>query len=202
MARQLIRAFGRGLVAPSANRSGYLSPTSAEHVRQELGDSVPLVIDGGPCQMGIESTITDFSCATPRLLREGLLTLDILQETAGVYIEPADEHSAASAGQHYTPHTLAIACPSDRLAETAARMSAENSAPLALVFYSASLSLPSSPSVRPVQLPAEPLGYAKRLYSALRYLDGCCLNCILIEELPDAKEWDVLRQRIKQITKR
>src|SRR5690606_2820082 len=74
VAQQLLTAFGGGLAAPSANRFGRISPTTAEHVREEFGDALPVVLDGGPCAVGIESTIVDCSGARPRLLRPGMIS--------------------------------------------------------------------------------------------------------------------------------
>lgn len=82
VALQLLRAFGRGIAAPSANRSGRISPTTAQHVRDELGDAVPLVIDGGPCKVGIESTVVDIGHA-PRILRPGSITQAQIEAALG-----------------------------------------------------------------------------------------------------------------------
>ena len=202
LARRLIRAFGRGLVAPSANRSGYLSPTTAEHVRREFGDEVPVVIDGGPCQLGLESTIVDFSTDTPRLLRAGLLTPEMLQETAGVAVAAPAEAPAATAGPHYRPRTPVRMCPSADLPAAAA---AELSRPhhcLAVMYHSPELRFPQSPGLRLMQLPGRPEEYARSLYASLRYLDGCSLDAVIVEELPDTPSWEVLRQRLAQIARK
>src|SRR4249919_832993 len=71
IAQRLLKAFGGGIAAPSANRFGRVSPTTAQHVRDELGDALDLILDGGPCEVGIESTIVDLSTGTPVLLRPG-----------------------------------------------------------------------------------------------------------------------------------
>ena len=83
IALQLLRAFGSGLAAPSANRFGRISPTTAEHVRQELGDRVPLILDGGPCQVGLESTILDLSRGVPVILRPGAIGADDIARVIG-----------------------------------------------------------------------------------------------------------------------
>ncbi|MGH8303998.1 MAG: L-threonylcarbamoyladenylate synthase, partial [Steroidobacteraceae bacterium] len=83
MAQQLLTAFGGGIAAPSANRFGRLSPTRAEHVREELGDSVRVILDGGECQVGLESTIVSFEGASVRLLRPGGVPAAQLREVVG-----------------------------------------------------------------------------------------------------------------------
>ena len=83
LALKVLRAFGGGLAAPSANRFGHISPTSAAHVREEFGASVPLVLDGGDCEVGIESTIIDLSSTVPRILRPGKITHAQLEAVIG-----------------------------------------------------------------------------------------------------------------------
>jgi len=82
-AQQLLRAFGGGVAAPSANRSGRVSPTTAAHVAEELGDAVPLIVDGGACAVGVESTVVDCSGPQPRLLRPGSITRAMLERITG-----------------------------------------------------------------------------------------------------------------------
>ena len=83
VAQALIRAAGRPIAAPSANRSGAVSPTRAEHVAESLGDRVPLILDGGPCLVGVESTVLDLSTATPTLLRPGGATREAIEAVIG-----------------------------------------------------------------------------------------------------------------------
>ena len=83
MAQALIRAAGRPIAAPSANRSGAVSPTRAEHVAESLGDRVKLILDGGPCEVGLESTVLDLTTATPTLLRPGGATREAIEAVIG-----------------------------------------------------------------------------------------------------------------------
>jgi L-threonylcarbamoyladenylate synthase len=110
VAQGLIRAAGRPLAAPSANRSGAVSPTRAEHVVESLGDRVPLVLDGGPCLVGVESTVLDLSTATPTLLRPGGATREAIEALIGpVALSeaiPSGDSAKKSPGQlesHYAP---------------------------------------------------------------------------------------------------
>jgi L-threonylcarbamoyladenylate synthase len=107
VARALIRAAGRPLAAPSANRSGAVSPTRAAHVRSSLGGRVALIVDGGPCRVGLESTVVDLSGKQAVLLRPGGLPLETLQEAIGpIKLDGGDDDRPASPGRlaaHYAP---------------------------------------------------------------------------------------------------
>ena len=110
MAQALIRAAGRPLAAPSANRSGAISPTRAEHVAESLGNRVKLILDGGPCAVGLESTVLDLTTATPTLLRPGGATREAIEAVIGkVALSdalPSGEAPHKSPGQlasHYAP---------------------------------------------------------------------------------------------------
>jgi L-threonylcarbamoyladenylate synthase len=107
VAQALLRETGRPLAAPSANRSGRVSPTEAAHVASELGDQVALILDGGRCEVGVESTVLDLSGKTPTLLRPGGVTLEALEAALGPVLQAADDPDAPrSPGQlasHYAP---------------------------------------------------------------------------------------------------
>lgn len=110
VAQALIRAAGRPVAAPSANRSGAISPTRAEHVAESLGDKVPMILDGGPCLVGVESTVLDLSTATPTLLRPGGATREAIEAVIGPIALssaiPSGEAAHKSPGQmqsHYAP---------------------------------------------------------------------------------------------------
>lgn len=111
VALALLAAFGDGIAAPSANRYGRVSPTSAEDVREELGDAVDLVLDGGRCTIGIESTIIDLSSATPRLLRPGAITKHALRRVLGSPVGMPSDARIRSPGRkpsHYAPRARVI----------------------------------------------------------------------------------------------
>jgi len=110
VAQALIRAAGRPIAAPSANRSGAISPTRAEHVAESLGERVPLILDGGPCLVGVESTVLDLSSATPTLLRPGGATREAIEAVIGPIAVsdalPSGDSARKSPGQlesHYAP---------------------------------------------------------------------------------------------------
>ena len=109
LALDLLQRFGGGLAAPSANRFGHVSPTTAEHVRSDLGDAVDLVLDGGPCPIGVESTIVDCTCDPPQVLRPGGIPNEViarlLDAGLGLTMQPAGGPSRASGmlASHYAP---------------------------------------------------------------------------------------------------
>src|SRR5438874_8221413 len=118
MAQQLLTAFGGGIAAPSANRYGRLSPTRAEHVREELGDAVRVILDGGECQIGLESTIVSVEGGGVRLLRPGSVTATQLREAVGELPGGADRLSPRAPGgtpRHYAPTTPMIIVPAGEI---------------------------------------------------------------------------------------
>jgi L-threonylcarbamoyladenylate synthase len=193
VARELLELFGRGVAAPSANRFGRVSPTTAAHVRDDLGGDVDLVLEGGPTEVGIESTIVDLSGAAPVLLRPGGISKQDLETALGF---PVSEKSAASPRhsggleRHYAPRTLARLVPSYDLDKEIARLK-EKVAVLAF----------SRPDERVdywLRMPRDPQAYAQNLYAALRELDTAGCDEILIEAPPDTPEWTAVGDRLKR----
>ncbi|HEX5616045.1 MAG TPA: L-threonylcarbamoyladenylate synthase [Acidimicrobiia bacterium] len=132
VALELLRAFGGAVAAPSANRFGRVSPTTAAHVRDDLGDDVDVVLDGGPCAVGVESTIVDCTAAPVRVLRVGGVTRSVVERVAGGPVVLATSGEVAASGtleQHYAPRaSVELVAPSDvaararALASTGARV--------------------------------------------------------------------------------
>jgi L-threonylcarbamoyladenylate synthase len=105
----LLRGFGRPVAGPSANRSGTVSPTTAQHVAEGLADAVAMILDGGPCQVGVESTVLDLTTEQPTILRPGGITREQLENALGsvAVAHGSDDHSPRSPGMlssHYAPH--------------------------------------------------------------------------------------------------
>jgi len=119
MAQRLIELAGCPIAAPSANPFGYVSPTTAEHVREQLDDQVDLILDGGPCPVGVESTILSFSEERPRLLRPGGVPLEEIESVIGkVEITPVERKSPAAPGmlpRHYAPRTPIVLAATDEI---------------------------------------------------------------------------------------
>ncbi len=111
IAQALLKAFGDGLAAPSANRFGRISPTTAEAVREELGDAVDLILDGGQCEVGVESTIVDVSGERPMILRPGMITVEQIEQVLHVPISAPKKNAPRVSGSHelhYAPRTKTI----------------------------------------------------------------------------------------------
>jgi L-threonylcarbamoyladenylate synthase len=183
MALTLLDAFGGGIAAPSANRFGAVSPTTADHVVADLGDDVDYILDGGPCAVGVESTIVDFSRARPVLLRPGGLAREAIEQIVGP-LDAADAEAPAAPGtlaSHYAPRAEVIAVAPHEVpaAVAAARGSIAVLAPSAAFAAWGSLAALAYP------LPDDLPGMARGLYAALRDLDAKGVD-VVIAALPPA----------------
>ena len=197
MALALLAAFGGGIAAPSANRFGRISPTTAAHVRAELGESVDCVLDGGPCQVGIESTILDLSQTHPRLLRPGAISAAALEQALGAVLVAADGDAPRVPGMlaaHYAPHTPLRLISSEELS-AAVRAHLKQGERIAVLAYSEVS--PSAPCVWQ-QMPSDPAAYARALYAQLRSLDALQVDYILIEALPEEAAWQAVGDRLQR----
>jgi len=190
MARQLIEAFGGPIVGPSANASGSISPTAAAHVAESLGERVP-VLDGGPCERGIESTVVRVEHDSVSILRLGVIGRGEIER-----VVPVVETSAQNASdplpspgmltRHYAPRTLTRVVDASDVASMLAK-------------HPRAALLSISPTNRPgtIPMPADAPTYARRLYAALREADAMGGDLILVER-PDGigPIWDAVRDRL------
>ena len=189
VAQALLKEFGGGIAAPSANRFGHVSPTTAAHVRDDLGGDVDLVLDGGASEVGIESTIVDLSGGVAVLLRPGKISRAELEK----FVELKDKTDSSprhSGGleRHYAPRTPTRLVPTHALDKEIAPLG-DRVAVLAF----------SRPDERVdfwLRMPRDPNAYAQKLYAALRELDGAGCELILIEAPPEASEWAAVRDRL------
>ncbi len=195
LALALLRAFDGGLAAPSANRFGHVSPTTAAHVREEFGAAVPVVLDGGDCVVGIESTIVDLSGGAPRILRPGRITHAQIEAVAGAVGEGSDAASPRASGTldaHYAPRTALLLLPREALVAEARQQHA-------LGKRVAVLALATMPEgLRGIALPSDPDGYAHGLYAALRSLDALGANLLLADRPPDTRAWLAVNDRLRR----
>lgn len=211
VALALLRASGVPLAAPSANRSTELSPTTAEHVARGLGDRVDLILDGGPTTGGIESTVLDLTADPPRILRPGPVTLAMIAAVIGS-IQRTGEPGASATGVSESPAADAPGTPAKspgmmpkHYAPRAPLELAENdgrSRVTELVgLHVGWLTWPGVaevPGVVRVTMPADPAGYAARLYAALHDLDAAGVARIVVARPPDGDEWLAVRDRLRR----
>lgn len=197
VALALIRAAGVPLAAPSANRSTELSPTRAEHVLKSLNGRIDLVLDGGPCSGGIESTVVDVTGEIPRVLRPGLISVTQLEAVCGpVAVGASGAGTARSPGQmakHYSPRTplvLAV-CTKEAFRFWEQGQKAGRSV---MILSMAGESSPPQPYYR--SMPQEPEQYAAELYALLHQIDGEDWGLVVIELPPDTPEWAGVRDRL------
>jgi L-threonylcarbamoyladenylate synthase len=199
----LLRAFkgGQGgIAAPSANKFGHVSPTTAQHVQDEFGQdgTVAMVLDGGASQVGIESTIVDLSrLAThgPVLLRPGHISAAAIAAVIDQLPTAPDAQAPRASGtleSHYAPHTPVAMQDSATLAGTLQRLAAKGRK-VALIHYSG-----LGPSYAEVRLPATPDGFAHALYAALRAMDGFGADLILVEAPPADGAWLGVNDRLRR----
>lgn len=201
VARALLDAFaeagGKGVAAPSANRFGRISPTTAQHVSDDVGMSVALILDGGACDVGIESTIVAFGDGEPMLLRPGGVPAAEIARVLGRAPRAPDAHAPRASGMlaaHYAPRTPARIMSASALA-SACMESAGSVAVLARTF-----ARPAQFTGGWIDAPREATRYAHDLYANLRSLDATGAAAILIEAVPNDAEWQAVHDRLTRAT--
>ncbi len=204
----LISKCGIPLAAPSANLSGYLSPTTAGHVIEQLGDKIDLVVDAGPTQVGIESTVLDLTVDPPQILRPGILHAAILEGVIGKIARGPTGNidiplrSPGLLPRHYSPRTplhVVEFCPADsnnilyRYSEEARKFGFT----LSECYVIAHKNLPPRNAVKGLSvMPADPVSYAHLLYSELYKADASCARLILVEAPPREVAWEGIIDRL------
>ena len=221
LALELLREFDGAVAAPSANRSTRVSPTTARHVRDELGEAVDFVLDGGACHVGIESTVLDLGGEVPTVLRPGAVTAEQIsgvigkvQAFKGLVGEAVAARSPGQHAKHYAPNASAYRFESkgiprvaqwcrENLDKSWAVLSIE---PLGLDPAAADL-LPivggsgRGPAHRLILMPDGAKEYAKRLYATLRSLDQAGIEVIWVQMPPDETAWAAVRDRLMRATR-
>lgn len=194
----LLRAFGGGLAAPSANRFGRISPTTATAVREELGDAVDMILDGGPCDVGVESTIVDMSGDAPVILRPGMITAEQIEAVLKRSVARSKKNAPRVSGSlesHYAPRTTTKLVPSSDLQLFLQKINLED-LPLALLTRQKLEIL--SDQIHAVVMSSNPKQYAHDLYQTLRDLDKQAFRQIIIESVPETGDWDAIRDRLSR----
>ncbi len=199
VAQTMLREFGRGVAAPSANRFGRISPTCANHVRDELGSAPDLILEGGDCKVGLESTIISLVDDRPTLLRPGGISLSELCENLGREVSlPGQPDPALRApgchASHYAPLTPACVITVENIAVEVSR-SVDTGRTVAVLCHTKTVT-DLYPATRCLLLPNDPIGYGQALYASLRRLDADGYGSILIEAVPETEPWRAVRDRL------
>jgi L-threonylcarbamoyladenylate synthase len=183
VAQALLEAFGGGIAAPSANRFGRVSPTTAADVRADLGADVDLVLDGGPCRVGVESTIVDCTGDEVTVLRSGGVPVDVLEGVLGAPVgrtaPPGAPAAPGTLAAHYAPRTPVVVVAT--VAEAVARAGAAGGRPGLLLPRSAEV----PEGVELLVADEDPAGYARVLYARLRQADHLGLDLLLAVPPPE-----------------
>jgi L-threonylcarbamoyladenylate synthase len=201
-AHALLQAFGGALAAPSANSFGRISPTTAAHVRADLGEKpagrVDLILDGGPCPVGIESTIVDLSGPVPTLLRPGSITREAIEQVLGTSLAEAGLDAPRASGRlekHYAPRTRLELVPVDRLGS---RLSALFHLRVAVLAPQHVLSALKARPALELVAPDDAESYGRELYGALHRLDAAGADLIVIAAPPAGPEWTAVNDRLRR----
>lgn len=186
LALELLRTFDGGVAAPSANRFGRVSPTTAQHVRDELGAEVEVVLDGGACRVGVESTIVDLSGSAPRLLRPGGIPKEAVERVLGVPVPLAshatDVRAPGMLASHYAPRAGLWLVTSEHLAgEVATRL---GSGAKVAVLAARGVEVPAG--VTRFEVEDDDAAYARALYATLREVDARGLDVVLAVPPPES----------------
>ncbi len=201
VAHELLKRFGRGVAAPSANKFTHISPTTAVAVQEELGDRVDLILDGGDCTVGLESTIIDMSGNAPVILRPGMINSQAIANVLGAAVDVSrqDAPDLRAPGMHhlhYAPVTQTMLMESKAIPALVASLRPDD-LPVALVMHSQAHA-EIDKRVHRVQMPDDAAAYAHELYRTLRELDHQQYRRIIVETVPETAEWDAIRDRLSK----
>lgn len=197
IAQQLLNAFGGGIAAPSANRYGRVSPTRAEHVREEFEDEVEIILDGGDCKVGLESTIVSCVGDVPYVLRPGSISLSQLRAVCPsiqVGPNPSAPRVPGTTARHYSPATPVNVVPSRRLEQVMNEFTSKGEKVAVLAQRPPAT---ANPYMTWVNAGIRPDHYSRQLYANLRTLDKAGAKIILVEEVPEGEKWDAARDRLR-----
>ena len=198
LALEFLKLCNTGVAGPSANKFGRVSPTTARHVAQEFGDSL-IVLDGGPCKVGIESSIVDCTRSQPVLLRPGVLTREQLSAACGQPVLSADEQpdtaprAPGTLESHYAPNAKVRLMQAGAI-QTALDLLGADAAHIAV--YARSIVRIQSAKVLYRRMPDDALATAEQMFAVLRDFDAQGVKLIWIEPVPGAADWDGVRDRL------
>ena len=198
LALEFLNACNTGVAGPSANKFGRVSPTTAQHVAQEFGDTL-MVLDGGACSVGIESSIVDCTRSQPVLLRPGVLTRGALSAACGQPVLSADDtpdtapRAPGTLESHYAPNAK-VRLMDAKAIQTALDLLGAEAAHIAV--YARSIVRIKSSNVLYRRMPDDALATAEQLFAVLRDFDAQGVKLIWIEPVPESTQWDGVRDRL------
>jgi len=201
----VIRECGFPLAAPSANLSNRISPTNAEHVRQQLGDKLPLIVDGGPSQVGIESTVLDLTAAAPRVLRPGMIheeaLLAVSGRVSGVRGHGSGEEALRSPGmlpRHYSPKARLLVLDWRDDSDLRRQLDTQHLTP-GTCHIIAHTHIPSAGRLGRVSvIPHDAEAFARAIYAELHRCDEAGAELIVVESVPEANDWRAIADRLRR----
>lgn len=205
MALALLRALGnkKALAAPSANRFGRISPTSATHVRQQLGSDVDMILDGDACSVGLESTIVSFHDQLPKILRPGGTTTAAIEAVLGVPVElaHASQSSIRTSGTlpaHYAPNTPLRLVQTTHIWQQAQALANQNRRVLVMTWSNVAQQQPCNSLIVHCPMPSDPFIYGQCLYARLHQFDQASFDVLLSETPPDHPDWLAIADRLQR----
>ncbi len=205
VALALLKALGsrKALAAPSANRFGRISPTTATHVQEELGQTVDMILDGGPCQVGLESSIVSFSNQTATVLRPGGIPLTALKSVLNERVILADRNNSTvrvsgALASHYAPSTPLEILSSESIWQRALNLETQGLRVIMILWSVANKTQSTNRNILQFYLPQESGAYGKQLYATLRRFDHKDFDRLLVEAPPDSTAWLAINDRLQR----
>lgn len=209
VAASLLHAFGGGIAAPSANRFGRISPTTAQHVRDELGRQVGLILDGGACPIGLESTILSLAYGKPVLLRPGGIAVEALEATLKMKLAFAQNKNSTAQPQirtsgmmaaHYAPATPMELHSAEHIVQRAQNLTALENKVVVLTLGRKIAGIEQS--IRQHVMPAQAEQFGHDLYAVLHSLDQAGYDYLLLESPPATQAWLAVNDRLQRAVHR
>ena len=205
VALDLLKTLGTNtaIAAPSANRFGRISPTTAAHVHNTLGKTVDMILDGGACNIGLESTIVSFNNDTPTILRPGGIPLDALAKVLNGQIILANKNNATERtpgthASHYAPTTPLETHPPEHIHQRALELTAQGLRTVIITRLERMSNQPTNENIVIFSMPHEPTAYGKELYAALHQFDHKEFDRLLIETPPNNTNWLTINDRLQR----
>ena len=205
VALALLHAIGseKALAAPSANLYGRISTTSAAHVQTVLNKKVDMILDGGTCEIGLESTILGFERENVSMLRPGGIPVTAIELVINKPVQLKKNQSSeirvsGSLPSHYAPATPLKLYPADKIFQEAQRLSKQDVRLVIITWSGIDLSSFDSSNVRHVRMPQDPINYGKHLYAKLHQYDDKTFDYILMESPPELPDWLAINDRLQR----